>query len=98
MEYRFLWVEFQLKAICAQVSDNGIEETLQNIPRDIDATYDRILKSIDKKPPAQRELAKKALLFIAYAREPVSIDILALAIAVKHHEQSLDMLRSSIDR
>ena len=96
MEHRFLWVEFQLKAICAQVSDYGIEETLQNIPRDIEATYNRILESIDKKPPAQRELAKKALLFTAYATEPVSIDILALAIAVKDHTQSLDMLRSSI--
>ena len=96
MENRFLWVELQLHAICAQVSDYGIEEALQNIPTDINATYEKMLDLIDKKPPVQRELAKKALLFVAYAREPVSIDILALAIAVKHHEQSLDMLRSSI--
>ena len=96
MEYRFLWAELQLKSICAQVSDYGIEETLQHTPRDIDTTYERILDMIDKKPPAQRELARKALLFIAYATEPVSIDILALAIAVKGHTQSLDVLRSSL--
>ena len=85
-----------MKSICAQVSDNGIEETLQHIPRDIDATYERILDLIDKKPSVQRELARKALLYIAHATEPVSIDILALAIAVKDHTQSLDTLRSSI--
>ena len=96
MEYRFLWVEFQLKAICAQVSDYGIEETLQNIPDDIDATYERILDKIDKNPRAQRELGRKALLFVAYARRPVSIATLALAIAAKDHTQSLDMFRSSI--
>ena len=95
-DYRFLWVEFQLKAICTQVSDHGIEETLQNMPKDMDTTYERILDIIDKKPSSQRELARKALLFIAYARKPVSIDILALAIATKDYNQRLDMLRSSI--
>ena len=85
-----------MKAICEQVSDYGIEEALQNIPQDMDATYERILDIIDKKPPAQRELARKALLFVAYARKPVSIDVLALAIAVKDRTQSLEALRSSI--
>ena len=93
---RFLWVELQLKAICAQVSDFGIVEALKIIPKDLDTTYERILDTINQKPPAQRELARKALLFIAYAREPVSINVLALALAVGDHTQSLDMLRSSI--
>ena len=35
-------------------------------------------------------------MFVAYAREPVPIDILALAISVRDHNQSLDGLRSSI--
>ena len=94
--YRFLWAELQLKAICAQVSDYGIEQTLRYIPKDIDATYERILEIIDKKPPAQRELARKALSFVAYARESISINTLALAIATEDDTQSLDMLRSSI--
>ena len=95
-EHRFLWVEFQLKAICEQVSDYGIEETLRNIPEDIHDTYERILDIINRKPPAQRELARKALLFVAYSRKPVLIDVLALAIAAKDHTQSLDIFRSSI--
>ena len=95
-EYRFLWVEFQLKAICEQVSDYGIEETLRNIPEDIYGTYERILDIINRKPPAQRELARKALLFVAYSRQPVSIGVLALAIAAKDHTQSLNTFRSSI--
>ena len=96
MEHRFLWVQFQLKAISDQVSDYGVEDTLRNMPEDIYGTYDRILEVINKKPLAQRDLARKALLFVAYSREPVSIDVLALAIAAKDHTQSLDTLRSSI--
>ena len=96
MEHRFLWVQFQLKAISDQVSDYGIEETLRNMPEDIYGTYDRILEVINKKPLAQRDLARKALLFVAYSRKPVSINVLALAIAAKDHTQSLDTLRSSI--
>ena len=93
---RFLWVELQLETICAKVSDYGIEKALENIPEDLDATYHRILNMINKKPREQYELAKKVFLFITYAREPLSIDTLALAIAVEHPTQSLDTLRSSI--
>ena len=96
MENRFLWVEFQLKAICEQVSDYGIEETLRNIPEDIHGTYERILEVIDKKPLAQRDLARKALLFVAYSRKPVEVEVLALAIAAKDHTQNLKSLWSSI--
>ena len=42
MNYRFLWVEFQLDAICAEASDYGIEEALARVPEDMDATYERI--------------------------------------------------------
>ena len=96
MEHRFLWVQFQLKAISDQVSDYGVEDTLRNMPEDIYGTYDRILEVINKKPLAQRDLARKALLFVAYSRKPVSIDVLALAIAARDHTQSLETLRSSI--
>ena len=96
MSYRFLWVELQLETIYAQVSDYGIEQALENIPDDLDATYERILDMISNKPRVQRELARKVFLFIAYAREPISIDTLGLAVAVEHPTQRLDTLRSSI--
>ena len=96
MGHRFLWVQLQLKVISDQVSDYGIEETLRNIPEDIYDTYERILDKIDKQPPPQRDLARKALLFVAYSRRPVNIDVLAHAIAAQDHTQSLDSLRSSI--
>ena len=77
-----------------QDSDEEIKKVLENIPDDLDSTYERILDKIDTKSSPQREQALKAFLFIAYAREPVSIDVLALALAVQDDKQDLDSLRS----
>ena len=98
MEYRFLWAELKLKAVkaaCLQGSENKIKKAIHNIPMDLTLYYDRIWDGIGQKSSSQRDLATKALIFVAYATEPVSIDVLALAIAVKDHTQSLDMLRCS---
>ena len=66
------------------------------VPEDIDATYERILKEINKKPRTQRELARSVLMWTAYAREPLSIDDLALMISIKRDTKSLEDLKSSI--
>ena len=96
MNDRFLWAEFQLDAICAELSDNGIEKALEKVPEDLNATYKRILKTINKKPRAQREVARKVLIWTAYTQQPLSICDLAHAISVEGHTQSLKDLESSI--
>ena len=93
---RFLWVEFQLDSICAQDSDNAIAKALESVPEDMDATYVRILDAINKKPRNQRELARRALICIAYARSPLPISILAYAVSIEYDTESMDTLKSSI--
>ena len=84
-----------MDAICAQVSDNAIEAALERLPRDINATYERILETIGKKPEEQRELARRVLLFIAYSRSPIPITFLASAASVSEATQTLEALESS---
>ena len=93
---RFLWVEFQLDAICAELSDKGIEKALARVPEDMSATYERILETINKKPRAHRELARRVLIWTAYARRPLSIEKLAYAISIERDTTSLEDLKSSI--
>ena len=50
MNFRFLWVGFQLDAICAEASDKGIEKALTRVQENMDATYERILDTIKNKP------------------------------------------------
>ena len=93
---RFLWVEFQLDEICAEHSDNGIERALKRVPKDMNTTYERILNIINEKPGAQRELARKALIWTAYTRRPLPIDALASAISIERDTRSKKDLESSI--
>ena len=93
---RFLWVAFQLDAICAEVSDKGIERALERVPDTMDATYERILDTIKAKSRAQYELARRIIIWIVYARRPLSIDELALFISIETDTEDLEDLRSSI--
>lgn len=86
---RFLWVEFQLKHLFAQTSAGHLEKALLSLPEDIDRTYDRIVDLINKKPKPQRELARRALLWIAYAQRPLSLRELTAAVAIESDTTSL---------
>ena len=93
VDYRFLWAEFQLDAICAEPSDIGIEEALGRVPEDMDSTYERILGRINGGGRTQRKLAIRTLIWTAYARKPLSIKELAYAISI---EKGFNGLESSI--
>ena len=62
----------------------------------MDATYKRILTTINNKPRPQRELARRVLIWIAYMRSPLQIDDLAYAISIELDTRSLEDLESSI--
>ena len=96
MNYRFLWVEFQLDAICAEISSNGIAKALERLPEGMDEAYERILDTIDKKPRAQRELARRILIWTLYGPVPLYIDDLAYAISFEKDIKCLKDLQSSI--
>ena len=61
----------------------------------MDATYERILDEINRKPRAQRELARKVLIYIAYSRSPVSMDVLTHLVSIEKDTGSLKALESS---
>ena len=96
MNYRFLWVGFQLDAICAEISDYGINKALERVPEDMDATYERILNIISAKPRPQRELARRVLIWTTYARRLLSINELAHAISIEMDMKGLEDFESSI--
>ena len=93
--YRFLWADLQLNEICKQTSDTGIKKTLKQIPKDLNATYERILDSTKKESQAQYELARKVLICLAYSRSPIQMDFLRYAVSVEDDSEVLEALESS---
>lgn len=93
---RFLWVEFQLDHICSQSSDRNIRKALQSLPENMEETYERILSDIEKKPRSDRELAKKVLMWLAYAQRPFKLGELSRAVAMESDMESLEDVEDAV--
>jgi ankyrin repeat protein len=51
--------------------DELIEQALDKLPKDLDETYARIMRDIEKKTPHMADLAHRALMWILYAARPL---------------------------
>ncbi|KAL5315085.1 hypothetical protein ACEPPN_017736 [Leptodophora sp. 'Broadleaf-Isolate-01'] len=80
----FLWAKLQLDWICKQRGDSDILGELESLPPDLYGTYDRILQRIEQRPPKQQELARKALMWVFYAKRPLEPQELVHALAIQN--------------
>ncbi|KAH8726168.1 ankyrin repeat-containing domain protein [Phaeosphaeriaceae sp. PMI808] len=82
----FLWVNLQLDSIC-EISkaqkDRLVENALETLPQGLPDTYIRILERIEGQSPYMRELAFNCLAWIIYARRPLSIEEMQIALATR---------------
>lgn len=68
---RFLWVELQLKDL-SKVAECDLEDQLQYLPTGLDAMYIRMIRSIKKLPRASSSLARTCMLWVTYAKRPLT--------------------------
>jgi predicted acetyltransferase len=72
-EHRFMWVDLQIKHLCAMKIDYEVEKELGKLPGDLAMTYDQIYKRIQDDVHSA-PWALKALMWILGAEEPLSPD------------------------
>ncbi|KAE9367461.1 hypothetical protein N431DRAFT_348615, partial [Stipitochalara longipes BDJ] len=84
----FLWVKFQLDDLCRAETDSSIRQVLQNLPRDLGETYDRLLARIDI--PEQRKYIQRMFAWIICAKRPLEVDELREAIAFTIEDDHFD--------
>ncbi|TVY93678.1 hypothetical protein LAWI1_G001865 [Lachnellula willkommii] len=94
----FRLVALQLEALSKLRADSKIRSALENLPKTLDAFYDRIILEI---PEEDQEYANRALQWIAFAARPLSLKELAEAVIISpEHEPCLrdeDRLMDSED-
>jgi len=78
----FLWVQLQLDNLCRQADEYDIEEELDKLPPNLDATYLRILQQMNAQARPMRNLAIRALTWVFYADRPLSVEEFIEAIAI----------------
>ncbi|CUS10751.1 unnamed protein product, partial [Tuber aestivum] len=77
----FRWVDCLLRILEECITPKAVRTALQELPKDLDSVYLRILNSI---PQAQREYIRRAMHWLAFSAEPLTLGQLAEAIVIEY--------------
>jgi hypothetical protein len=69
-----------MNALLDEDSEEAVLHALDKLPTEIDQIYDEAMDRLERQP--SRELAKRVLSWITYARRPLSVEELQYALAV----------------
>ncbi|KAK2757302.1 hypothetical protein FQN54_004816 [Arachnomyces sp. PD_36] len=82
----FLLATLQVESLFqSRISRSGrpILEELENLPRDLDAAYMRLLHQIEEQGPYARDLALKSFTWLFHSKAPLSLRDLQIAVAIE---------------
>lgn len=88
--YRFLWVVFQIESICALNTDHEIISSLNDLPKNLPATFRRILHRLQRSDSADTRRARLIFELITAAQRPLTLDELREAISITPGDISWD--------
>ncbi|KAF8523099.1 hypothetical protein BU17DRAFT_86205 [Hysterangium stoloniferum] len=84
----FRWVECQLDRLRACRNVNSVRKTLMSLPQTLDETYARMLSEISED---DIELGCNILMWLAFAKRPMTVPEIAEAIIVKSGTSTIDV-------
>ncbi|KAL3425249.1 hypothetical protein PVAG01_02040, partial [Phlyctema vagabunda] len=91
----FLWVKFHFDDLCNAESDAEIKSLLQNLPKDLAETYDRLFSRIIGKD--RQHLVKQIFQWIICARRPLKVDEICEGIGFSIHDKYWDEAKIPTD-
>ncbi|KAI5839408.1 hypothetical protein DFP73DRAFT_634605 [Morchella snyderi] len=86
----FMWVHLQILALCEEDTQGGVRQALRELPEDLNATYDQILKRISERGPRSERIANFVLRWLIYAESVCSTQTIIQAIAIRPNLSELD--------
>ncbi|TFK18483.1 ankyrin, partial [Coprinopsis marcescibilis] len=78
----FLLASLHLDMLKGCASESDVRKALEVLPIGMDGMYDKTMDRIRALPGPQAELAKRVLIWVTYAQEPLSAEELVLAVSV----------------
>jgi ankyrin repeat protein len=92
---RFLLAQLYFGSLTDKTTSKAVRLALEKLPKGsapdvLDTTYNEVMQRIDDQPTGFRELGRKVLSWITYARRPLTVEELRHAIAVEPDESELD--------
>ncbi|KAF3182443.1 hypothetical protein TWF788_006346 [Orbilia oligospora] len=89
----FLLAQLYINSLADKLTENAIDIALKNMragEKGLDEAYDAAVQRIESQLPGFRELGERVLLWIVFARRPLTTEELRHALAVKAGTSSLD--------
>jgi hypothetical protein len=80
--HRFLMAKLHMDSVVSQRSALGVRNALDNLPKEVNATYDEAMKRIQQQSEVDRVLANRVLSWIVHAHRPLTYQELQHALAV----------------
>ena len=90
-------MQCQLDTLKRCTARQELREALDNLPNELEATYERILGEIDERK-SEGKLARRALAWLAVALEPLRLAHIVGGLSVGHQQQRIDHEPQSLGR
>lgn len=87
---RFRWVSCQMDLLCELPTDADRRSALRSLPPTLNATYERILRRVNKSNKVVQKLVRRTLQWVVHALYPLSISALCQAVSVEGGCDSLN--------
>jgi ankyrin repeat protein len=87
----FQWVASHLRCLPTYFTDHDISQAMEDLPQGLDKTYEYMLKQlISSTPPRNLRLCRRVFQMLLFARRPLSLPELAVAISIEPGSRDLD--------
>ncbi|KAJ7842548.1 ankyrin repeat-containing domain protein [Mycena olivaceomarginata] len=90
VEGMFLLAKFHIEALSNAANVKEVHRALQELPKDLDHTYENTMNRIDAQPSGDRKIARSALTWVVNAQRPLTILELCVALAIEPGSKELD--------
>ncbi|CUS14574.1 unnamed protein product, partial [Tuber aestivum] len=77
----FRWVDCLLRILEECITPKSVRHALKELPKDLDSIYERILDTV---PEKQKEYIRRAMNWLAFSAEPLTLGQLAEAIVLEY--------------
>ncbi|RXW23767.1 hypothetical protein EST38_g2088 [Candolleomyces aberdarensis] len=91
----FLIASLQIEALKSCISVQSLMKKLETLPIGLNELYDHTLERIEAQGQEKTSLAKRVLLWVTYALQPMSIEALQEAVAIELDSKTFDANRMS---
>ncbi|KAL8856068.1 MAG: hypothetical protein Q9178_007324 [Gyalolechia marmorata] len=87
----FLAAKLHVDSLASKTSVKALKKAMENLPATLNDLYDDAMRRIDSQSQDDRELAEKAIRWVAYTYRPLRLEVLLEALAIEPGEKDLDL-------